>query len=160
MKTVLTEAAEKKTSNIDPLTPIEWVLGFQHERAARITRLEWQDTPDSGNRRPQQVAVAASVEGPNGPWLPLADWVLQRDANGLATLELGTPVWARYLRFSMPGDARGGRWQLAETLRVFEQAQDADYRSILAEWGQYRREAWYERQSSAQATKSAATGMR
>ncbi|MDH5622400.1 MAG: VWA domain-containing protein [Gammaproteobacteria bacterium] len=148
IQSMLTEEAEGQSDAPALAEPIEWVIGFQHQRAAHLTRLEWQENPTSsvGRRLPQQVAVAASVEGPNGPWIPIADWPLHRDADGLAVLELDTPVWARYLRFSMPSDDEGTRWQLAETLRVFEQIHDKNYRSILAEWGHYRSEAFYETQ--------------
>jgi Mg-chelatase subunit ChlD len=144
---ILTEAVENRSCDLAPLVPLDLVIGFQHERAARITHLEWQDSDKESRwtQRPDQVAVAASTEGPNGPWQPLANWELKRDANHLARLDLSTPVWARFLRFSIPGTDKGATWQLAETLRVFEEPVGDKYRSILAEWGHYRREAYYER---------------
>ena len=83
---MLTEASEGRTSDIERMQALEWVIGFQHQRAARITRLEWSDrnTINASYRRPEQVAVAASVEGPNGPWKPLGTWTLTRSAAGLA----------------------------------------------------------------------------
>lgn len=162
LQALLTEANEGRSSDIERLQPIDWVIGFHHQRAARIARLEWRDqsTANTSNRRPEQVAVAASIEGPNGPWQPLGLWTLTRSAEGVASLDLPNAPWARYLRFSVPGADTRTRWQLAETLRVFEHAQDKDYRSILGEWGHYASHAYYEQQLrvSAPAQAQAAAG--
>jgi hypothetical protein len=154
---ILTEKVENKTSRIEPLISVDWVVGFQHERAARITRLEWQNAPkfSDGNRYPEQVAVSASIEGPNGPWKPIADWKLNQEAGQRSVLELNAPVWARFLRFSVPGNDKTTFWQLAETLRVFEEPSSDGYRSILAEWGHYRRDAYFERVVAAPSTQPA-----
>jgi len=145
--TILTETVENRSSQLAPLVPLDMVIGFQHDRAARISHLEWQDSDKESKwtQRPDKVAVAASTEGPNGPWQPLANWELKRDASHMARLDFPTPVWARFLRFSIPGTDKGATWQLAETLRVFEEPSGDKYRSILAEWGHYRRDAYYER---------------
>lgn len=157
LKGMLTEKVENKTSRIEPLISVDWVVGFHHQRAARITRLEWQNSPaiHSAYRQPEQVAVAASVEGPNGPWLPLADWKLESGDGRRSVLELASPIWARYLRFSVPGNDKTTFWQLAETLRVLEEPTGEHYRSILAEWGHYRRDAYYERFVAAPAAPAA-----
>ncbi len=123
-----------------------WVVGFQHDRAAQVARLEWAESPDS---RPegqfQDVVVEASLTSPVGPWRPLASWELQRDAGGVAVLSLDEPIWARYLRFTARGQQEGARTLFPpDTLRVIERAAGDGYRSILGEWGQYRREAAYE----------------
>ena len=147
LKGMLTEKVENRFSRIEPLISVDWVIGFQDQRTARITHLEWQNTPkiQSGYRQPEQVTVSASTESPNGPWTPIAEWKLKQGSNQRSVLKFSAPVWARYLRFSVPGNDKTTFWQLAETLRVFEEPTSKTYKSILAEWGHYRREAYYER---------------
>ncbi len=128
----------------DQTGSIQWVVGFHHDRAARIRRLEWQDW--EGNRKwyrlPAQVRVSASTTGPLGPWREIATWRLAPDAG---TLELEQPVWARFLRFSLEGlDPKQG-YRLPGALRIHEVPPAPDgYRSILGEWGHYRPLSLYE----------------
>ena len=129
-------------------TSLRWVVGFHHNRAALIDRLEWVD--HSGYQRAQhlpQVDVAVSMESPAGPWVPLTTWNLgtvDRTADGGAiALDLETPTWARFVRFEATGLEPEGYYNLPETLRVMEHQAD-DHRSALGEWGVYSRRAVYE----------------
>jgi Mg-chelatase subunit ChlD len=160
LQAMLTEADEAVSADVEKLTPIEWAIGFHHDRAARITRLQWVESVRASkmNKRPDNVSVSVSMESPNGPWHPLADWHLQRDQSGTAELVLDKPVWARFVRFAMPGSDTPLRWQLAETLRVFEQPESDGYRSMLGEWGHYRREATFEALTTAESTAPPAVG--
>jgi len=146
---MLTEKADVSRVGIEPLQPIEWVVGFHHERAARIARIAWRDVaevPDRA-RRFDAVKISVSTTSPTGPWEPVTDWTLERDEAGKAELVLPGPVWARFVRFSAPGSDKKTQWSLPEMLQVFEQREGDGYLSILGEWGHYAREAAFERAS-------------
>lgn len=144
---MLTEEKDAPKTRVEALQPIEWVAGFHHERAARITRLAWRDVAKASarDRHFESIKVSVSTEGPTGPWQPVADWRLERDDDGNAELVLDEPVWARFVRFSAPGSDQRADWLLPETLRIFEQPAGGGYRSILSEWGHYARDAAFER---------------
>lgn len=143
---MLTEADEASSTTVEKLTPIEWVVGFHHNRAAGITHLQWVESVKTANyyRRPDMVSVAGSMEGPNGPWQPIADWQLKRNAEGMAELVLEKPTWVRFVRFALPGSDKQTSWKFAETLRIFEQGESGNYRSMLGEWGHYQSAAIFE----------------
>ncbi|MBA2246491.1 MAG: VWA domain-containing protein [Chloroflexia bacterium] len=132
-----------------------WIAGFHHNRAAQITSLAWIDPPASDPAlRFDRVTVEVSTGSPTGPWLPLAEWPLERDASGVATLDLAQPAWARFVRFtgvttneapatpeSVPMSLE---WQLPDRIEIRELTPDDTYRSILGEWGGFRQEAIHE----------------
>lgn len=128
-----------------------WVLGFHHDRAARIERLEWVESPDAPEAaRFPEVLVEASLTGGAGPWRELGTWRLER-SDGVATLVFEEPVWARNLRFTAEKiDGERYAWPPG-VLRVLEAPAGGDFRSALGEWGHYRREAAYEWSTSEQA---------
>lgn len=113
---------------------LEWVVGFHHNRAARITALEWQDSSD-GNaaERIAAVEVSVSIDSPLGPWEPQGTWTLA--GGGPKRLALAAPTWARFVRFSTASAERELHLEVPGALRIFEQQADAEYRSILGEWG-------------------------
>ncbi|WP_119680617.1 VWA domain-containing protein [Indioceanicola profundi] len=125
--------------------PVEWVVGFQDNRAARITELRWREqaqAPASHEKQFRTVEVAASLEGPLGPWVELGDWTLGLEPDGTSALPFETPQWARFLRFRQATPSgETASWLLPEKLEVIEQAAGGDYRSILGEWGLYARDA-------------------
>ena len=142
---ILTESVERPRMRLDPLNPNRWVIGFHHQRAARIPAFEWVQVDDELDQpRLSSVQVAVSVESPAGPWSPLGTWQLDTTPASTSRLELPDALWARYVRFSTnePTTTRG--WLLPETLRVLEQPPSDGYRSALGEWGQYSRAAYYE----------------
>ncbi len=144
---MLTDESDVQKIRAQPLQPIEWVVGFHHGRAARITRLSWRDTAkvSKRDRRFESIKVSVSTGGPTGPWRPLADWTLERDGNGKSELVLPKPVWARFVRFAAPGSDQRADWLIPETLEIFEQPEDDGYLSVLGEWGHYARDAAFER---------------
>ena len=119
---------------------LEWVLGFHHGRAAQIERLEWIPNPDEGDRI-HRVEVGVSATSPAGPFEPLGTWNVDEGA-----WTLDAPVWARYLRFFAPaGDGEQPRRVLfPDAIVAYERSPDADYRSVVGEWGDHRREAIFE----------------
>jgi len=113
---------------------LEWVVGFHHNRAARITALEWLHSPD-GNaaERIAKVEVAVSVDSPLGPWTPIGSWAVE--GPGEKRLALEAPTLARFVRFSTPAAERDVFLEVPGGLRIIEQSTDGSYRSILGEWG-------------------------
>ena len=122
---------------------LEWVVGFHHNRAARITGFEWLDSP-GGNaaERISAVDVAVSTDSPLGPWTPVANWTLA--GSGAKRLVLDAPAWARFVRFSTAPAERDVHLEAPGALRILEQPADAEYRSMLAEWGATGDRAIYE----------------
>ena len=144
---ILTEETEGEVVYLDHVNPNAWVLGFHHQRAAQITELQWVQTPREGGDKMSKVQVSVSTESPLGPWTPLETWTLDATAGSTTTLRLPEPVWARYVRFTNTEPTDRRRWFLPETIRIHERPTDAVYRSILGEWGHYRRVATFEKLS-------------
>jgi hypothetical protein len=123
---------------------LEWVVGFHHDRAAQITRLEWVDSQKaSAEQRIDTVSVAVSLESPVGPWLPIGDWNVG-SSGAPAVLPLDQPTWARFIKFSVAGPDKQHTHALPELLRIWERATNDTYRSILTEWGFASQQATYE----------------
>lgn len=121
---------------------IAWVVGFAHNRAARVSAVEWL-SGDDPEQVPAAVEIAVSLASPVGPWQSLGEFALP-PAGAAATLDGLQPAWARYLRFTAAVPAEMRQVQLPETLVVREQAVGDGYRSALGEWGDLGREAVYE----------------
>lgn len=119
------------------------VVGFWNHRAARLGRVEWVHHEEVNTPAVQvdTVAVAVSTESPLGPWRPLGEWDVRRARGPVAALELDPPVWARYLRLSLPGWTQRS-YQAPAQLRVLEAP--AGVGSVLGEWGTERRQGPFE----------------
>lgn len=143
---LLTKAREDPLLPIDPVQTNRFVVGFWQERAAQIDELQWFEPPrHDGTPKMAWVDVAVSTKGPVGPWKPLGRWKLALDATGLTTWKLAHPVWARFVRFTVPPPKKDqSDFALPETLRIFERPQSTGYRSILGEWGLYNPAAIFE----------------
>jgi hypothetical protein len=112
---------------------LEWVIGFEHNRAALLDGVEWLDAVDPGSRLTLgAVEVAVSLESPAGPWEPIADW--QLDRAGTLALAFDTPRWARFVRFRTPRFAERVTVMVPAAVRILEHPTDDTYRSILGEW--------------------------
>jgi hypothetical protein len=141
---VLTAKEENPQVRSRPGEGMEFVVGFHHDRAAQITRLEWQDSSQSKEtNRLGSVTVSVSLDSPLGPWQPIGDWQLPA-GGGKNTFELATPVWARFVRIAAAGvdEIRWRAWP--DTLRIWERPTDEEYRSVLTEWGHASQAAIYE----------------
>ena len=99
---MLTEDPKPWTSYLPGGTPISWVTGFQDDRAAQVTGLQWVDPPGSDPaKRFPSVDVQVSVESPLGPWQDVGTWQLERAADGsVAPFTFDPPTWARFIRLS------------------------------------------------------------
>jgi hypothetical protein len=118
-----------------------WVVGFHHGRAAQIDRLAWRPNTEDSGEPVARVEIAASVTGAAGPFEPVGTWDPRAGDHVFEE-----PVWARYLRLTVP-EPEGGlpsSLLLPDSLAAFERPVDDAYRSILGEWGEYARSAVYE----------------
>ena len=146
-ESLLTEDPTPSKTYLPAGTPIHWVTGFQDDRAAQVTRLEWVDPPASDPlTRFEAVDVEVSLASPLGPWQEVGPWQLDRAADGSVTpFTFAAPTWARYVRVGgqvPPGDPT--YWEMPSTFRVMERATDDSYRSVVGEWGMGQTTGIYE----------------
>jgi len=141
---LLSEKIEATGVKLSADQPLEFVVGFNHNRAARVSRLEWLETPNAKPlHRLSSVNVAVSLDSPHGPWKHLGSWELSgSDATTVITLD--QPEWARFVKFSAPGPDSRQKRMTPEQIRIWEQPTDADYQSILTEWGYASKAAIFE----------------
>ncbi len=142
---LLLDDGDVERSYLDTMNPNEWVIGFHHDRAARIRRLEWTQPEGDDYTFIKQAQVAVSTGSPLGPWTPLGTLTLDPSSGATTVMDLPEPVWARYVRLSVTGPERREQWYLPEAVRIFEQPTVDGYRSILGEWGTYAKSAAFER---------------
>jgi hypothetical protein len=129
----------------------DYVIGFNENRAAQITRVEWKhaDSTPLEYRNFATVAVAASTESSVGPWQPLGEFDLS-DGRVEGSLELAAPTWARFVRFTATRKEDGRTPYIPDVIRVWERPTDDEYRSVLTEWGDLTSRAYYELQTGLQ----------
>jgi Mg-chelatase subunit ChlD len=134
---MLTPGSRAERLDLRDHDELTFVLGFRNGRAAQLTRIEWLDSAEtlSSSEAVPAVTIEASLTSPVGPWLELADWTLQRAADGRAVLDFTEPVTARYLRFSAPVPPETRYLRVPQELRVLEREADGEYLSALGEWG-------------------------
>ena len=122
--------------------PNEWVIGFQHNRMAKITKLEWEAHQKPYKEKLKKVRLAVSQDGPSGPWQPLGEWKLNSQ-NAISTFAFKTPIWARFIRFTTEVE-KSQYIELPKQIRILEQQASAKYRSVIGEWGHYDPRGPYE----------------
>ncbi|MFN8446710.1 MAG: VWA domain-containing protein [Caldilineaceae bacterium] len=124
---------------------LEWVIGFQQNRAAQIRGIEWTNgTQGSAAQRIATLELYVSLDSPMGPWQPVKSWKLDPRSTGPQTLNFAAPLWARFVRFVVAPPSNVDTLYYPKALRILEQPSDQSYRSILAEWGEASRSAIYE----------------
>ncbi|MGA9573764.1 MAG: VWA domain-containing protein [Lysobacterales bacterium] len=124
----------------------DYVIGFNQDRAAQITRLDWRYREGLEDRWKQfiKVTVSASLGSPVGPWRELGEMDLSGAKNG-ATLVLQAPEWVRFVRFTAHLDLEGAAHsEEPGSLRIWERPSGDDYRSVLSEWGETGSRGFYE----------------
>ena len=122
-----------------------YVIGFNHDRAARIERIEWVYANDVNDAQKfDRVAISISMDTSVGPWEPLTEMSLAGE-NAIVA-ELDTPTWARFVKFTAIPRANSPPLAGPATIRIWEQPGDEDYRSVLTEWGYASRRSFYEAQ--------------
>lgn len=147
---MLSEAVEKHTDvSLEVDRPNEWIVGFQHDRAALIHEFQWIDTSAGYGKKLSNIEV---FSGMNlfGPWEKAGSWHLMHRPGQPDILKLKTPVWARYVRFITSDPVKRESWQLPAVLRIIEQPERDGYRSIVGEWGENTQAAVFEWQQQDQ----------
>jgi Mg-chelatase subunit ChlD len=144
-KLLLTDPKAGNRVRLKPGQTQDFVIGFQHVRAAQITRIEWLDVENlASDKKFKQVSLSVSLDSPLGPWLALGEWDLST-AESPAVYEIESPVWARYVKFSATSNDAQYTYNPA-LIKIWERPVDADYLSILGEWGFASQAAIYELQ--------------
>ncbi len=142
MPAMLLESVKLKTVRTDEHGTVEWVVGFHHNRAAKIQKILFKDNASTKSNKSLfngKLKVFVSLESPVGPWIKIGQWSKDEIKN------IGfKPRWARFVRFLFTGLRGKSTYQLPEQLKIYEIPQSSQYRSILAEWGHYSKEAIYE----------------
>ncbi len=141
---ILTSKEENPQVRANKGEPMEFVVGFHHDRAAQISRLHWIDSSGSDETdRVGSVNLSVSLDSPVGPWQSIGDWTLPKDG-GSNSFVFDTPVWARFVRVATSGidEIKWRAWP--DTLEIWERPTDDEYRSILTEWGHASQAAIYE----------------
>jgi hypothetical protein len=141
---ILAEEGRDPSVRIKVGQSLSWVIGFHHDRAALLDRLEWVHKPPGHKSvRFKTVQVAASMDSPLGPWTPIGTWKLSADG----TVDVFKPeqaFWGRYLKFTTNPVEERLSHALPTPLRAWEVPTSAEYRSVLTEWGDLSRQAFWE----------------
>jgi len=112
----------------------EWVVGFHHNRAARIDTVSY--IPSAGHEGASHfktLTVQTSEQSLLGPWDTIGEWNEQQLGQTQALKLTGTP-WVRFIRLLAEGEANTA-YHCPGDLVVLEQPDSNSYLSILAEWG-------------------------
>ena len=137
LSSILDAEATREVLDLSGGRTFEVVIGFRDGRAARLSGLEWL-RPDGSvdTEMPARVEVAASTQGPTGPWVFLDTWELAPAADGsIELLAFEAEPWVRYLRLRGRAPFDAASLELPAAVRVLELATGPGYRSILGEWG-------------------------
>jgi len=110
--------------------PSEWMIGFRNGRAAEVAAFVWHERPDTPpDQRMRQIAVAASIDGPLGPWQDIGIFELA-GGDEAQLLSYAAPTWARVLRFTVL-EPDEGRLTMPDRIEIRE----VPGLSILGVWG-------------------------
>ena len=136
---MLTPDTALQSINMKPGTQANWVVGFNEDRAAEVTGLQWVD-PDgsSPDTRFNSVQIEISTTSPLGPWTAVGTWKLQRaDDGSVQPFAFDQPIWARFIRFTGAGPKGKDEvaWEYPAEIRVLETPTSDTYRSIVGQWG-------------------------
>jgi len=125
---------------------VNWVIGFEDNRAAQITELAWIDPVDSDpTQRFTAVNVEISMGSPSGPWQSLGSWTLKRnDKGGVRRFKLDAPTWARFVRLSGTSQQDASSVEYPAQVQIFEAPIGDSYRSVIGAWGGTSSAAYYE----------------
>ncbi|MCK5776916.1 MAG: VWA domain-containing protein, partial [Bacteroidales bacterium] len=145
-KNILTEQEDIGSKRI--LKNTAWVVGFYHERVAKITDIVWKESLKHIKHKVNKVKVLVSTQTPTGPWKEVDTWI-KNDANE-SIYHFEKPTWARYVKFVPQIESTKTRsyWTPPEVLRIYEEKPGATYKSILGEWGESSHRSHYEYQQS------------
>lgn len=127
----------------------DYVIGFNHNRTAKIHRIEWDYASDvKPAEKFDRATVSISTDSSIGPWTPVGELTLA-DA-GTAAFDIEPAIWARFVKITATPDKTPGKFAAPATIRIQEQPTGAEYRSVLTEWGHASRQAFFEEQQGLQ----------
>jgi hypothetical protein len=138
---LLTPAETSPFVRVPPNKPLEWVVGFNDNRAAQIIAIDWSEA--ANNEPIDELTVSVSLDSPVGPWRKIADWSRARHGT---VIELEQPEWARFVRFFVAPAENDRTLRVPDRLQIRERLTGSDYRSVLGEWGYRSDSAFYESQ--------------
>jgi len=143
-QTLLRQEKAEGAVSLNASQGLEFVVGFHHNRAAQISKLEWEkSSAPEHHSRFTQVQVAVSLESPHGPWKPLG--ILDLAGPDLtAVMTLDQFEWARFVKFTTPSSDSRRKWVTPEQIKIWERPTESEYRSILTEWGYGSKAAIFE----------------
>ena len=144
---ILTEKKDIASKSI--LKNTAWVVGFYHERVAKITDIVWQKSSKyTKYYKVNKVKISVSTQTPIGPWKEVGTWI-KSDTNE-STYHFEKPIWARYVKFVPQVESTKimSYWIPPEVLRIYEEKPSVTYKSILGEWGENNHRSYYEYQQS------------
>lgn len=122
----------------------QWVVAFNHNRAALIESINWLYEKESTEQRYIGTDIYISLDSPLGPWEKLPNWSLDNSVKNALMLE--KPRWVRYIKFVPKVDSmqkNGSRIEAPDQIQIFE-ARNGKVRSILGEWGHSTSKGPYE----------------
>lgn len=141
---VLDESKKTNPARTRPGVDLEYVVGFHHDRAAQIRRVEWVN-PE--RVKPEyalaEVIVAVSTSSPAGPWKRIGS-LDPGSSDEPAVLELDSPVWARFVKFTGLRQGNSGIAAAPNVIRIWERPTGDGYASVLGEWGDANPRSSYE----------------
>ena len=147
---ILRENKESHSAHMPRSQNKEYVIGFHHNRAARIHRIEWVYADElAAEKKFGRVTVAVSADSSVGPWQQVGEMDLGRSGS-TASLDLEAPVWGRFVRFNAIRNPDSGSPAAPVVLRIWEVPTNEEYRSVLTEWGYGSPRAFYELQAGLQ----------
>lgn len=129
---------------------LDWTVAFRNQRAARLASITWTDVSDLA---PEEAIGSIEIETAmelTGPWTKAGPWTLDRSGGAPAPFTFAQPIWARFVRFSVPvepynADAPTRYYRGPRQIQILEAPPDANGGTIIGEWGDTTREGPYER---------------
>lgn len=134
---------------------LSFVVGFQNERAAKITDLIWQESDKSKREtRLGDATIEVSTQTPFGPWKQVGTWERNSTLDKNETCyHFATATWARYVKFTL-NYPKGRIFYPPEKLSVFEDEPNENYYSIFGKWNTKSHRAFYEMKEEKEVTLS------
>jgi len=144
-RAVLTHKEESSAKYYEKGEKISFVLGFKHERMAKITSMQYTEAKESKkSTRFADMKIEVSTQTPNGSWQKYATWKREKSLeNNSSIYTFNTPQWARYIRFTSTIKEKGYYYP-PEILAVYEAVNTKNYISILNQWEDNSHQAFYE----------------
>ena len=142
---VLEDRAKARTLDLRSTGVANYVLGFNRNRAAKISRLVWHydERSTEKTRTLSKVRMWRSTDSPIGPWIKLGEVSLDP---AQTSFEFAPPEaeYARFVRFEAIIAEGERRTSEPGRIEIWEPPTDSEYTSILTEWGEAGGRADYE----------------